>query len=296
MSKTASCTFAGCGRPSRSGGLCWGHGTQKKRGQDLTPLQVHVRQTRTCTFPGCANSARALNLCSGHYRQEHAGEQLRPLLGTDKHDHECKRHAPSSTCYEVCKCRCDGCRRSRNRMVKRRKAGLTGLVDATPTQRRLRALAAIGWDCRTIAAKLGIGTRQVVQLRGDRRLVRTSTDTRVRALYEELSMMLPPDGIASRSGRTRAARDGWAPPLAWDDGMGPHGIDNPAATPVTGRPRKTRTAAEKIEELDMLAGSGNADEIARRLGYSGADSMATSLSRAGHTEAARKIRSARKAA
>ena len=167
------------------------------------------------------------------------------------------------------------------------------IIDATGTLRRLQALIAIGWTQGQIAVACGRTTRGWTGeiLRGSNRVhARVAKD--IEAAYD--AMWQGPKSPNVRS-VIRAQRKSWPPPLAWDDGTGPHGIDNPDATPVTGTPRKLRTATEKIEEIDALAGSASSDQIARRLGYSSADSMATVLHRAGRDDVARRIRAGRAA-
>jgi len=133
-----------------------------------------------------------------------------------------------------------------------------GVVDAAGTRRRLQALAAIGWDCDTIAARLGLrqGT-QISRMRGRSPRVNSATAARVRALYDELWDQPGP----SRISRARAAAAGWLPPLSWDDGMGPHGIDNPDATPAVAPVRREGergpVASWTFDDLDRLAADGH---------------------------------------
>lgn len=103
-----------------------------------------------------------------------------------------------------------------------------GLVDRAGTQRRLRALVALGWTARHLATRLRMSSRTMHQLLADDPArVRASTRARVAALHDELAMTLPPPSRGTTRARRIAARRGWAPPLAWDDDT----IDDPAACP-----------------------------------------------------------------
>lgn len=171
---------------------------------------------------------------------------------------------------------------------------LTGEVDGCGTTRRVRALMYAGWWPTEISRRSGVPTEQILRVANGAPRVFARTRALIDAAYGKLWDQSPPpcrSHLDARA-RNRALREGWSAALSWDDDMGPHGIDNPAATPVTGTPRKLRTATEKIEEIEALAGSASSDEIAKRLGYRDADSMATTLTRAGHPDVARKIREA----
>lgn len=98
-------------------------------------------------------------------------------------------------------------------------------VDATGTRRRLRALACNGWTNDLLAARLGVSGSAVRAWTYNER-VRRSTVARVAALYDQL---WDQPGASSRTA-ARAARAGWAPPLAWDDDT----IDDPASRPDRG--------------------------------------------------------------
>lgn len=103
--------------------------------------------------------------------------------------------------------------------------------------RRVRALACLGWSVTEIAAAAGVNVDTVKEVRrGERRELHTAGPALV-AAYDALSMRTPSpltrqDRSAVTQVRNRAARAGWAPPLAWDDDT----IDDPAATPDLGAP------------------------------------------------------------
>ena len=135
-----------------------------------------------------------------------------------------------------------------------------GYVDSAGTRRRLHALATLGWTLREIGARLGVGETTVSHW-ALRERVATTTATKVARLYEEL---WDQPGPSTRT-RQRAERLKWAPPLAWDDGTGPHGIDNPKARP---HPWKRRDSDSRSRhDISDLRALGLADtEIAHRLG------------------------------
>jgi hypothetical protein len=107
-------------------------------------------------------------------------------------------------------------------------------IDATGTRRRTQALAAIGWSITQQAARLGRsqGNHQFVLTN---RQVTVATARIVRELYDQLSLTLPTPSCHVTKTRNWAARQGWAPPLAWDDDT----IDDPAAQPDLGDPDAT---------------------------------------------------------
>ena len=133
-------------------------------------------------------------------------------------------------------CRCEPCCEASWRYHKHlhydHTRGLYRTIDGTGTRRRLRALKALGWSFAQIGARLGCSGDAVRQSAERDRVLRSHAE-KVAALYEEMSMTLPPAEthrqrqIVSRE-RNRARRLGWAPPLAWDD------IDDPKARPRYG--------------------------------------------------------------
>jgi DNA-binding Xre family transcriptional regulator len=105
-------------------------------------------------------------------------------------------------------------------------------VDATGTTRRVRALVALGWSQSKLANRLGIRRSNFHLARGDRAAVLAVTAKAVDELYDELSMVIPPqethrDKISvSRALKYSKAR-GWLPPLALDDEY----LDDPTYKP-----------------------------------------------------------------
>lgn len=124
------------------------------------------------------------------------------------------------------------------------------VVPADGSIRRVRALVAIGWSQARIASHLGIGRQNFHLGTGRRAQVTKVTADAVAALYDELSMRLPPETnqreriAASRSRRYAKAR-GWLPPLALDDER----LDDPTYLPGSIEP----DAAVDAPELDLVA-------------------------------------------
>lgn len=116
-------------------------------------------------------------------------------------------------------------------------------VLSTGTQRRIRALQALGWRLGDLDAELGHPARSsyTMNLLKQER-VHIDTAEAVAAMYERLSMTFGP----SASLRVKAANWGFPPPLAWDD------IDDPDETPkgweYDAQPRLTR--ADILADLD----------------------------------------------
>jgi hypothetical protein len=124
-------------------------------------------------------------------------------------------------------CRRACCREARNtdertRRKRRQVLGIVRSVPASGTQRRIRALMAIGWTSADIATRAGWGTPQAVtELLAVRRTVFVATAATIAAIYDDLCMTPGP----SEKNRRDAQRKGWPPPLAWDD------IDDPDEAP-----------------------------------------------------------------
>jgi hypothetical protein len=144
----------------------------------------------------------------------------------------------------VAGCRNDCCRTAARRYQKRRVyEGKPRRVSSLGTRRRIEALACLGWDMYAIARHLGTG-RDTVRQWTMHETVYRRTHERMVAVYDELSMRLPPQDTKDQRAnvaktRNRAARMGWYPPLSWDEGA----IDDPDARPynyVEPKPTKPR--------------------------------------------------------
>ena len=108
--------------------------------------------------------------------------------------------------------------------------------------RRLRALNALGYPTRLLAAEVGT-TQEVIcdHLRAERKYVLAPTDRRVRETYDRLCMTPGPSEVSAKIAR----RNGYAPPLAWTD------IDDPDEQPTGIRegdePDRTEVLADLID-------------------------------------------------
>jgi AraC-like DNA-binding protein len=97
------------------------------------------------------------------------------------------------------------------------------MVPAIGIRRRIQALHAIGWSAPEIASRLGV-TKQAVRdlCRPSGQLALPSTRTAVARVYDELWDQKP-TGPRVTVTKQWARRNGWLPPLAWDDDT----IDDP---------------------------------------------------------------------
>lgn len=107
-------------------------------------------------------------------------------------------------------------RRTRDRILATPRAvGFIGL------QRRLRALSVLGWSMEAISAEMNgaahVDTLKRMRRESTRKIILPETRDAIVAVYEALSMRPAPEGSSARLTRTLALRQGWLPPLAWDD-------------------------------------------------------------------------------
>jgi hypothetical protein len=102
-------------------------------------------------------------------------------------------------------------------------------VDATGTRRRVQALLAIGHTIIGIAAEASVDQSVIIDILNGYPNVRGITADRIAAAYDWLAHRPPTTGRESAAtvSRNRAARNGWAPPITWDDDT----IDDPDAFP-----------------------------------------------------------------
>lgn len=152
-------------------------------------------------------------------------------------------------------------------------ADLTGgkTAPVIGTRRRLQALAALGYPILRLSRELDVPdsiTRR--WLRGRQRTISVANHYRVAALYDRLSMVAPLPTAAVRRRRKLADREGWVPPLAWNDGD----IDNPNASPVT--VAADEDLVDEVAVLRLMTGrrpevvrTVDRDEAIRRLARTG---------------------------
>ena len=99
--------------------------------------------------------------------------------------------------------------------------GRPRMVSALGTRRRVQALACVGWTGYDIAIRLGHGREWIRQVTMRDTIWRSTADA-IANIYDDLCMVAPPVDTHSRRAivsrtKNRAQRNGWAPPLAWDD-------------------------------------------------------------------------------
>lgn len=110
-----------------------------------------------------------------------------------------------------------------------------GSVPSTGIFRRIEGLGRLGWsrsaivrEARRINPNWTISEATIGQLMSKRNdVVRPHTAEAIRAVYDSLSMKIPPHNRQTAQVRGRAERKGWYPPLAWDE----NAIDDPNARP-----------------------------------------------------------------
>ena len=123
-------------------------------------------------------------------------------------------------------CRCDACRRAHADAqayywARRYLNGGSHLNAPTVgVERRLWGLMRMGWPLRLIAEEGGVSPTVLNSIsRGRVQEVQPHTRQAVHRAYERLSMRPGP----SNHTKARAIKNGWPPPLAWDDDK----IDDP---------------------------------------------------------------------
>jgi hypothetical protein len=171
--------------------------------------------------------------------------------------------------YNRIPCREDCCKLAMARYKKRwawdQMQGRARIVSTLGTRRRIRALNALGWSSATIARRAGMPDTNMTRLLHRSDTMTAALAARFESIYEELAMTLPTGSAqAIAATRNRARRNGWPPPLAWDN------IDDPDEQPDTGwRPVHNRPAAELLAEWAHLRGLGVSEHrAAQQLGVS----------------------------
>lgn len=154
-----------------------------------------------------------------------------------------------------------------------------GRIPATGTNRRLRALTAMGWTLMAMSDRSGLTHQTLSDLRGTAHPMTTPKFAEaVRRLYDELSMTPGASEVARKS----AARRGWHGPLAWDDDT----IDDADAVADVGAgPNKShggggRPTEETVEDVEWLLEQHpllTCSEIAVRLGYADSTGVQNAL-------------------
>lgn len=181
----------------------------------------------------------------------------------------------SNTCYQ------------RQRKQLQKSGNWDGIICATGSARRLRALVAIGWPLRDLAVEYGGEARAIFEriTSGRQTTVEAATARRIAELFDRLQLTPGPSELS----RQRAFVKGWAPPLAWDE----DDLDDPDAQPegiaVLRKQRLTMSREEFVEIVAEHRELGHYDqEIAEALRVS-LEAFRRRLGRAGITERSRGI-------
>lgn len=140
---------------------------------------------------------------------------------------------------------------------------------AIGSQRRIRALQAIGHGRQRIAEEIGWTDAGAMTYLMQADTLLATTAERIAEVYERLSMIVP-EGAGPARARTWARRNGYAPPLAWNN------IDDPEETPELGGTddqvdhvvvdrllhleRVVSTRAEKVEAMTRWLALGRAEK------------------------------------
>lgn len=147
----------------------------------------------------------------------HPSPQTTSSVGECRRDHE-HEHGLTIYCYNN-GCRCESCRGNARLYYKRRRArqGHSPLVPAIGTERRLQALAWMGWSTKEIADRIGENPYYLIQVRnGYRGEVRLVLHRKVAKFYDK-HQMVHFTGPRAKHVSAVAKLRGWAPPLAWDN-------------------------------------------------------------------------------
>ncbi|TAJ21803.1 MAG: hypothetical protein EPO65_00450 [Dehalococcoidia bacterium] len=176
-------------------------------------------------------------------------------------------------------CSCERCRAAHARAHKRSRIKPRPLVPSVGSQRRIRALARLGWSSREISRRMGRERSFVQKVMGRATLEQATVDAITR-LYDELSMTWCTSPAAARVAADARAK-GWPPPLAWDD----EDLDDPDGQPYTEEPADDMdpvvverilagswhlpaTAAERTEVIRRWALAGRSlSELGRLTGW-----------------------------
>lgn len=188
--------------------------------------------------------------------------------------------------YTTLGCRLECCRSAATRYNKRYKLrSINGptKVSTTGAIRRLRALATMGWSLQDVATEMGVELGSSVGGLSQRETITRTVHDRIAAAYDRLHTK---PGPSPRS-RRYAQREGWAPPLAWDDDT----IDDPNAKPNLGEAAR---GLDLDEWWFLVQGGEYAERAALRCGVT-IDAVERAAHRAGRKELAMAAARARNA-
>lgn len=217
--RARTCAATGCGRNTRRRGLCGAHyGAWRTRQHaygwfvsdyvDPTPVRMHVHALQAAGL-GERRIAELAGLHRTHITSlNHGRSRTKPDQPATKIS---TRVAAAILALPI----------PANPVAA---AAAGACIDSTGTVRRLQALVALGYPATSLGERIGVSaTNTAHTMRATRVTVRRARQVTV--LYEQLSHV---PGESKRA-RMRAHRQGWAPPLAWDEDT----IDDPAASPAS---------------------------------------------------------------
>lgn len=144
----------------------------------------------------------------------------------------------------------------------------TGSVLALGSARRLQALHAMGFTRKFLGEHCSLDYRTLDVIAHERQThVLASTASIIRDLFDRFHMTDPNAPMLqtkeAKLRRTRAAKKGWLPPLAWDESD----MDDPNAKPLNASRGKGRPHGEWVEDYLELKRLGITDSVAaERLG------------------------------
>lgn len=148
---------------------------------------------------------------------------------------------------------------------------------AEPVRRRVQALAALGWNARSVADRAGLSIAVVADLTAGRtERVSEKSDDALRSVYDALCMTPGPSARAQRYAKAH----GWVPPLGWDD------IDQDQR-PAEVVPAASGRRVDLDEWVHLVSLGTGAVEAARRVGGSGLRSVIDAASKYHHQRALR---------
>lgn len=118
-------------------------------------------------------------------------------------------------------CSCGPCRTAQTRYVKQwrlaRQRGHEFQVSSLPSRRKIGALWAIGVTTTMIADAAGYSSRASISNTLRKPIILARTEERIEKAYRELEMAIVPPSRGASAARAKAKRQGWLPPLAYDD-------------------------------------------------------------------------------
>lgn len=172
---------------------------------------------------------------------------------------------------------CLPCVAAKTRYEKVRSVYGNRMVPALGTRRRIQALKTLGHSGADIGARLGVTYQAVHKLENSTAThVFAATAVSVARAYEEMCMTQPTGYHATRI-RNQAARNGYAPPLAWDcidTDLAPNlgGVDDQPDPVVVARilghdASLARTATPAERRAVVAAWPGSLNDLERLTGW-----------------------------